>query len=327
MIRSKYIHKLDSVNQLEGSNNPLVIHAKGELYQHILEGKLEFFEKFNASAESRGYTPLLVHAEELLSDVLRETDLLQIAVGPRQLQGKNLFHAHPSYILGFWYLDTKGYYWNSTINDLDFNPEQVDIAQAEYFYNGVSGYFTRHNVSLRPQHEKVSQNLPSAEAMIPLQNIETYRQRIYYLTSEEIITTVCNAVSGRVYVKLHPLHSPVEQEKFITFCAQFPNAEISEASIHDLIDASDVVVSQNSAVGFEAFMYKKPVLTCAKCDYHHGSLVCRTTDELRANLRRAPDYFGNFTFEKYFYWFLGQHMLEPQKHDFANRAWVRILTE
>ncbi|MVO18467.1 hypothetical protein GO984_21835 [Rhodobacteraceae bacterium CY05] len=167
--------------------------------------------------------------------------------------------------------------------------------------------------------------LLKANAFIPLQNIEKYPSQVHYLTSEEIIETTCTRFSGLVYVKLHPLHKELEKRRLREVCARYPNARLTEASIHDLIAASDIILSQNSAVGFEALMQKKPVLTCAKCDYHHASLVSRTTVELQQNLLYAPEYFRNFPFEKFFYWFLGQQMLEPQKEEFSKRAWARLL--
>ncbi|WP_446720149.1 capsular polysaccharide export protein, LipB/KpsS family, partial [Leisingera sp. ANG-Vp] len=73
-----------------------------------------------------------------------------------------------------------------------------------------------------------------------------------------MITAACDAAPGRVYVKLHPLQDSAARQKVEAHCASLANAQLSAASVHDLIAASDTVISQNSAVGFEALMQKKP---------------------------------------------------------------------
>jgi CDP-glycerol glycerophosphotransferase (TagB/SpsB family) len=116
-----------------------------------------------------------------------------------------------------------------------------------------------------------------------------------------------------------------DQKAWLTkLCARLPSATLVDNSVHDIIRASNVIVSQNSAVGFEALMHRKPVITCAQTDYATASLVSHTAAELRDNIRRAPSHFADFPFEKYFYWFLRLNMQEPQNEDFTARA-MRIL--
>lgn len=317
--------KLNHLRQLDSRKQPLIVHAEEAWFRHILEGGCEFFEKIGASAHARGCKPLLIHAEDVLSFGLLGSDHLQIVIGPKRTQGPRIFHAQPSYLRGFWYLDPQGYYWNSSLSGQLFDPQSVDGAAAEHFFNGVRGHALRRNVSKRAQNARTPSGLAPADTAIFVQDIEKYREPVHYLTTAEMITAACAAVPGRVYVKPHPLQDAAALSGLEELCAGIANAELSRASVHDLIEASAAVVSQNSAVGFEALMHRKPVLTCAATDYHHGTLVCRTGAELQENLSRAGEAFAAFPFERYFYWFLGLHMLEPQKSDFADRAWNRLL--
>jgi hypothetical protein len=66
------------------------------------------------------------------------------------------------------------------------------------------------------------------------------------------------------------------------------------------------------------------VITCARTDYAGASLVAHTPAELRDAIRRAPSHFATFPFEAYFYWFLGQNMLEPQDPAFVPSALHRL---
>jgi len=100
--------------------------------------------------------------------------------------------------------------------------------------------------------------------------------------------------------------------------------QVSEASVHDLIEKSRVVITQNSSTGFEALMQKKTVITCGKSDYRHATLTAKTPGDLRDALDYGPDAMSDFSYEKYFYWFLNRNLLEEAKDSFAERAVARI---
>ncbi|MEM6728815.1 MAG: hypothetical protein AAF618_09965, partial [Pseudomonadota bacterium] len=132
------------------------------------------------------------------------------------------------------------------------------------------------------------------------------------------------AGGGVVYVKPHPYASEAERGRIERFATSDPNIRISDASIHDLVQVSDWVVTQNSAAGFEALMHRAKVVTCGRADYHQATRVARTEDELRAILRGGPGPLEGFEYERFLYWFLSECCLEPQADGFADRAWARI---
>lgn len=120
-----------------------------------------------------------------------------------------------------------------------------------------------------------------------------------------------------------PLQSEVSKRKMEDLSALHPNAEVTNASIHDLLAVSKTIISQNSAVGMEALMYKKPVITCAQSDYHHASLVSRHPQQLRNNLQSTASWSKTFPYEAYLFWFLDLNMLAPQSEVFLDHAWSR----
>ncbi len=127
-----------------------------------------------------------------------------------------------------------------------------------------------------------------------------------------------------VYVKPHPLQSKQARLRVMDIAATLPNVKVIDASVHDLIKASAMVITQNSSTGFEALMQRKPVATCAKSDYWHATLTPRTTDDLSAALTHGAETMRDFDYAGYFHWFLARNCLEPAKDDFAARAWARI---
>ncbi|MFA3918073.1 capsular polysaccharide export protein, LipB/KpsS family [Ruegeria hyattellae] len=251
-------------------------------------------------------------------------DHKHIVVGIRKAQGARILNAHTSYIWGFWYLDPKGFYWSSSLVDTEFDPKKVNAAQAKYFFDGVSGYMRRENVSKLAQPDRGIVPVRPAAATVFLQEIDAFKTPVHYLSTLKMIRNTALATKKRVYVKLHPTQTDRTMKAVLKLCAELPNVEITVANIHDLIEASAVTVSQNSAVGFEALMHRKPVVTCGRCDYHHATLVARTAEELQRCVQTAPQQLREFPYEHYFYWFLGENMLEPQKEGFLDRAWARI---
>jgi hypothetical protein len=307
-----------------GAPRRAVIHAEVGWRESIAAGRFDFFVKLEARLRQEGIAVDLVDADSGAARERLGGDGLHIVVGERPAYGPRILHAMPTYVWGFWYLDEVGVHWNSSIRFAGFDPATVDAGRARYFFDGVSGYMLRENRSKFTQAARRTQPLPTAAAVVFCQDVESYRNRCHYLTTEEMIETCAGQGEGRVYVKLHPQQKPARRRQILRLCAGLPRVAVSEASIHDLIAAAGVVVTQNSAAGFEALMQRKSVVTCAKCDFWHATLVARTVDDLRGALARGPAAMAGFEFEKYLYWFLHRHCLEPQKEEFADRAFARI---
>ncbi len=205
-------------------------------------------------------------------------------------------------------------------------PDQVDADKAEYFFNGVTGYMLRENVSKFPQEVRMKIPLQPAAAVIYCQEIEGYLNRSHYLTTEQMIRTngarpaATNAsMSNRIPSSRKPTRKAI-----MDIVADYQNVTVSDASIHDLIEASRCVVTQNSAAGFEALMQRRCVITCGKSDYWHATLTPKRESDLREALKYGPEAMADFAYPKYLYWFLDRNCLEPAKDDFVKRAWARI---
>jgi len=303
----------------------LIVHAHGKRYNAVAQGRLSFFERIAEHGLSLGIPSYLVDQSDIASKILRDSNHINIIFGPSQEDGENIFHADESYIVGFWYLDPKGVFWNSSLQEKSFDQTKIDIKKATYFFNGVSGFMTRENYSKRPQSDRAASTLPGAQAVIFTQNIEKYMRPIHHLTLREIVETTASGSDELVYLKPHPLFDAGALKSLADICKPFPNVQISNASVHDLIQASGLVISQNSAAGFEAMMHQTPAILCAECDYHHGAMTARTPQQLTDAIQNAPSFAKSFPFTKYFYWFLHDQMLEVQKPDFADRAWTRLM--
>lgn len=301
----------------------LIVHASESWMSAIARGDFDFFEKLGARARSEGAQTYLVPAETPESRGLLAERHVHIMVGPRHAISGSALFAMPSYIWGFWYFDPRGINWHSSLADQPFKPDSIDRDKATYFFNGVSGYMLRENVSKFPQSD-LSPALDRAKAVIFLQDIEKYKSPVHHLSSDQMIRFAATGTRDGIYVKFHPMQSQESQRRFKKSFQRYDNVQVSDRSIHDLSAVSEIVITQNSAAGFEALMQKKPVITCARTDYHHATRVVTTARQMVDALDTAIATQSTFPFEQYFYWFMGLNMLEPQKGDFADRAWSRI---
>lgn len=302
----------------------VLIHAQQSWRDSILSGKHDFFVKLGAMLRARGFDPVVIGADRPAARTLRGRCALDLIVGDQPGTGPRCLHALPSPVWGFWYLDPLGVHAHSSLVWRDFCPGSVDADRARWFFDGVAGHMLRENISKFPQAPRGAP-LPPARAVVFLQDIDRFRIRQHYLNTDDMLTTTLTALAGqRVYVKPHPDQSPDSLARVRAILSDHPAAQISTASLHDLIAASAMVVTQNSAAGFEALMQRKPVITCARAAYHHATCVAKTPHSLTIALADAPARMAGFPFDKYLTWFLADACLEPAKPDFDARAWAII---
>ncbi len=303
----------------------LVVHAEDGWVEGVREGQYDFFTRLAPTLRAAGVATVVATLDTTMSDALLEQNHLHIIFGNRPRYGEKLMHVSPSYVWGFWYLDEVGININSTMRMRHFRPDGVDWGHAEWFYNGVANHMIAENMSRFEQPERVTSPLNPAQSVVFCQDIDDRWPREHFLTTEEMIRNAGRAAQGgTVYVKPHPYQRAETLEKIEEQANGDPNIILTDASVHDLIDASDVVITQNSAAGFEALLHKKKVITCARSDYHHATATARSEQELREMLRSGLPQFNDFPYEKYLYWFLSDHCVEPQRWDFAETVWDRI---
>jgi hypothetical protein len=302
------------------SGRALVIHAGETWYDAIAAGRFDLFPKLAAACD---LPATLIRAERGASPRLLAMDRhLHVLIGPRAPVGPGIWHAHPGYLRGFWYLDPLGVNMHSSLVEARFDPGAVDQKSARRFWNGVTGWHLPRNLSKFAQEQRVEGGLPPARSVIFLQDIEHFARPVHWIDSLTMIRTAARL--GTVYVKLHPAQRPETAAAVRDLADQMPQITLSTASIHDLAAAAEVVVTQNSAAGFEALLQKKPVITCARADYHHATLQARDAAALATALAAAPARLADFPYDRYLFWHHGQHLLEPGKADFADRVRQRL---
>jgi hypothetical protein len=313
------------IADLDPGRRRIAVHAGESWYGAVRDGRFDFFTRLAAKAEQEGVERLLIRAERPASRRLLAQPGLHLLIGPRQPVGPHVLHVHPGYLYGFWYLDPEGVNYASSIGAQAF--PGAGQPGAEAFLAGLAERLVGGNVSKAEQAPR--RRLKPARAAVFLQEIEHYASPVHHIGTEAMLRAVARGVAGsgggRVYVKLHPVQSDAGTEAVRAQAAGLPGVEITAASLHDIAAAADVVVTQNSAAGFEALLQRKPVVTCAASDFHHATLVARNPAQLKRALAAAPAHAAGFDFAGYLDWFLRGHLLESAAPEFPERAWARCL--
>ena len=313
-----------SYADLPPAGESVIVHSGPGWMNAIVDGGFDFFTKLESHAASHGRPMSVVLAGSEASEAALNRGGAHINIGGPARYHPGLLHAAPTYLWGFWYLDDLGVHWQSSIRLSDFPGEALPWDPSQYFFDGVAGHMLEHNVSKLPQPAR--EGLSPAFAAVFCQDIEDHWPRSHYLTTVEIIRNTARAAGGgRVYVKPHPHSDEKTRDKIEDLCKGDPNLMVSDASVHDLIAASAAVVTQNSAAGFEALLQHKPVVLCARADYHHAAVTAKTEDDLRAILRDVGGRTRHVDYHRYVAWFLNHRCFEPQAENFEARAWAKIM--
>lgn len=237
-------------------------------------------------------------------------------------------YAHPrvrnadvAYIYPFWNFDPKGIRAFSSIAEMAFPQDAIDPDIARPFFRRLRQRMVNGRRSRYDQPDAVSA-LPPARLAVFLQS-EGHRVvgETCYLDRWQMLETACAAIDGPILVKPHPRdRDPATGETLRDFCARYPHLRVSEGNIHDLIAASERVLTINSAVGIEAYLHRTPVVLCGQSDFHHIADVARSEADLSHALGRAP---RKRAYDKFIWWYFADQCLNSTDPDLVERVLAR----
>lgn len=304
----------------------VILHADDPWMAQIEAGEHPIFTQIEKALASQSVPLQMVKLDSATADaVLRDTDAAHIMLGAGAGFGPRTLHLWRAPIWGFWHLDELGTGWQSSLRLSEFDADAVDEDRATYFFNGVTGYMLRENVSLTVQEARMHGSLQGAKATVFCQAPDDRDAQNHYLSTEDMLRITAEFdPSALVYVKLDPEMGKEQRQRIMSITQDYQNMRLSDASVHDLIEASDLAITHNAPQGFEALMQKCPVICCAKSHYWQAALTAKTPADLREALEFGTLAMLDFPYEKYFYWSLVRHGLEPAKDVFGKRFLARF---
>ncbi|MDA5093467.1 hypothetical protein O2N63_05130 [Aliiroseovarius sp. KMU-50] len=304
----------------------VVFHADDHWLASIATKEHPIFDQIKAALKKESIPTQLVKLDSRASEpVWEDPDAAHILLGSPARFGPRILHLWRAPIWGFWHIDEVGAGWQSSLRLSEFDGSNIDKGRAEYFFNGVTGYMLRENVSVQIQEARMHGSLQGAKATIFCQPASDLDRQSHYLSTEDMIRLTAEFdPKALVYVKLDPEQGKDERRRIMAVTQDYQNLRITEASTHDLIEASDLVVTHNAIQGFEALMQKCPVICCAKSPYWQAALTAKKPADLKEALEFGTLAMLDFEYEKYFYWTLVRHGFEPAKEVFEKRFLTRF---
>lgn len=240
------------------------------------------------------------------------------------------WHYKIAYLPDFYHFDRDGYSgWSEPANDKQINQEidNVDPKLARAFFDDRIMQYRDSGLSKYAQ-SAASEVVPQGFVFIALQLLDDAVMRLSYhkdyLEAMAAIVTYLRAEGRPVVLKRHPKCASPKVAAFMDeMVAQ--GAIASDASIHKLLPAADLVVTQNSGVGFEALTWLKPVICIGKADY--GPVVgnADSIEAFRELYARVESWHSTERILKFLFLILRKYQVDVSSETAADLAILRAL--
>lgn len=295
---------------LEAAPPTLIFHAREKLAVTLARGGFRLLATLVAHAETSGWgVEIVPYSRETADLALAQGGHLHVFLEDRPAYAPNAFHAVPGYLRGYWYFDEIGTRNNSSHRLRRFDARLVAEKFAQNFHARLAEQFVAENFSKFQQLARGSSPVPQGCLALFAQDFLTPRWHKHYLTVPELIETAVAARGNRpLCIKPHPNNSPVELDWIARHHAPEQGVWVTDASIHDLLSACDCALTVTSAVGFEAFLHRKPVVLAGQTDFAQNAITL--TDPAKLPEAIAAAMAQDWPHEKFLAWFLRQNCIE-----------------
>ena len=282
----------------------LNVYLHPPVLQLARDGRLGFLNRMRALLEDRGWEMRLRHSGEgpraeaparpgyALYNMERPTH-------DRALTFRRAYH-YP-----YWRLERQAERWRWPIARARFDPSAIEEGPARAFAD-------RLRARVLPGPDPVAGD----HVLIPLQGHLRRRRSFQAASPLGMIRHV--ARTGRPCVAtLHPkeTHDARDHAALARLAAEFPNLTVG-GDTAALLRSCAFVVTQNSAVGFDALILGKPVVLFAQSDYHHVALNAAALGPDRA-IAQAPGHAPPVA--RFLDWFLRRTSLDMMAPDADDR--------
>lgn len=227
--------------------------------------------------------------------------------GPRGLVFRRVYH-YP-----FWQIDAVAQRWQWDVARADYEAT-LPAPDAERFF----GYWQKRLFGTAAQDAR-----RDGFVYVPLQG-HLRRQRLFQVcTPLEMLGHLLDHTDQPVVATLHPKedYSIADRAALRNLEERHPRLTIEAGQMERWLTACDYVVTQNSAVAFSGYFFRKPAILFAPIDFHHIAL--------RADLSALPEVFDRITryrpdYAHYIWWFWQRQSINAGREDARDRIAARL---
>lgn len=293
----------------------LFFHARAKLAQGLEKRYFKLLTAFSDHARGQGWGVEVLDGPPAQHEVAAQFPLhLHVFLEDRPYYAQNIFHCVPSYLRGFWFFDQIGTRNNSLQRLAPFDADSVPRRKAERFLAKLEAEFIGQNRSKFEQMPRGAEVIEPECLAFFAQDFKVPKHHSHFLTVPQMIEAAIAAKGQRaLYIKPHPNQSFDEMEILSRYHDPAGGVHVVTASIHDLLAACACALTLSSAVGFEAFLHRKPVVLGGQVDFWQNAITltdpAHISEALSAAMARDWPYAG------FLYWYLQQICLEDRAED------------
>ncbi|MGB0966600.1 MAG: hypothetical protein ACPGUX_00300 [Halocynthiibacter sp.] len=199
------------------------------------------------------------------------------------------------YFQPFWQIENSAARWEWAVAKAEFDPKTIDSDKAwDFTYQWRNKWFGDWTKAKNQGYiyMPLQGRLQEKRSFQSCSPIDMIRQTLKYGPKKPVIAT------------LHPGedYSAHDFELLSELVDDYPRFAVHEnKSPADLLPECECVVTQNSAIAFSGYFWRKPAVLFGQIDFHHIAL---NVGELGAEeaFKRLPSH--RPAYEEYIYWFL-----------------------
>ena len=306
-------------SKLDGLPPTLFFHARDRLSDALQASHFKLMNGLADHAKFKGLDIEVVTFSAATQDLaLEHGGHCHIFMDDRPAYGRNAVHCVPSYLHGYWFFDEIGTRNNSLMRLHRFDPRPMAGDYAREVHAQLFARFVETNTS---KFEQVPRGTALEDGALCFfsQDFKAPRYHHHYMTVPQMIeAAIATKGKRRLYIKPHPVQTVEELEILAKYHNPAHGVEITQASIHDLLAAASCVLTLSSAVGFEAFLHKKPVVLGGQTDFWQNAITVTDPGKLGEGIDEAMK--RKWYHEKFLVWYLRQMCVED-----ANWCLPRVL--
>jgi len=277
------------------------IHLPRHLLDQVAPGPKGFYPRLMQDLGARGAQ---------VETCWRDLDALELPSGPRDFdfihQGRidrpRALNTCVAYLDGFWYVDPKGVFADSSLTDLPFDPAGIPAARAaEFFARQVNDrVVARHSRYAQPRDLR---RFGPGHIALFLQTDSDPVRRVQHISREQMVDCVLAQTAGRaVVIKPHPQDDSSETRGWLARLANGrPDITVTDANVHDVLAGAAVSVSISSAASVEGLLHRVPAVVFGRTDFHPCAVTVRQPQDWPAALISAMA--RGWPFEAFVFWF------------------------
>lgn len=244
-------------------------------------------------------------------------------IDDRSVQAEGVLNAAVAYFWEFWHLDPVGTKALSSIGQLDYDPAAMPFARAKSFFD------TQRTRLVAPRRSKYGQKpettaLPKGALAIFLQGEFPIRQGVTRYDDMAMLEVVLAHAGDRpIVVKPHPLvKNPFTLAALHARLHGDARVTLTDANVHDILEACAATVSINSTVALEGFLHRRPAVLFGRADFHHFAGTVQNPEDFPAVLESQLARRGGYA--QYLAWYFLRHCLRLGTPGLEAEIWARF---